>query len=143
MLDALQVPTRLVVVGNSPSWTTPIAIIVVIVFVILWILARLKSADDARKRRAAEQAGHDIGAFQGEGFEGHSAHADASDAAPVAGEISAPDREAAWRALFVPDTSAERLAEIAAAYPEFAAQLAQHPNAYPDLRAWAAEQQQQ
>lgn len=76
------------------------------------------------------------GAFQGEGFEAHSARPEA-----VAPSVDS-DRDAAWRALFAPETSAERLAEIAAAHPEFAAHIAQHPNAYPELRAWAASQQQ-
>jgi hypothetical protein len=52
--------------------------------------------------------------------------------------MSAPaDRGVAWTALFDPATPAEQLAGIAAAYPEFAGQVAQHPNAYPELRAWA------
>lgn len=48
-------------------------------------------------------------------------------------------REAAWRALHDPATDAATLARIAAAHPEFAAQIGRHPNVYPDLRAWAAQ----
>jgi hypothetical protein len=52
---------------------------------------------------------------------------------------SAPDpREDAWVALFNRETPANRLAEIAARHPEFAPQIAAHPNCYPELRAWAA-----
>lgn len=47
-------------------------------------------------------------------------------------------RTVAWAELHVATTPASRLAEIAAAHPEFAAQISAHPNAYPDLRAWAA-----
>lgn len=40
--------------------------------------------------------------------------------------------------LFDPSTSAKDLAEIAAAYPEFAEQIGQHPSAYDELREWLA-----
>lgn len=38
-----------------------------------------------------------------------------------------------------PATTPERLAQIAAEHPQFAAQIGEHPNAYPELRAWAAQ----
>ncbi|WP_307219351.1 sensor domain-containing protein [Microbacterium sp. SORGH_AS_0888] len=47
------------------------------------------------------------------------------------------ERDAAWRMLHDPVTDAAALAEIAAAYPEFAEAVARHPNAYPELIAWA------
>lgn len=50
-------------------------------------------------------------------------------------------RESAWAQLFQPDTSPQRLAEIAASYPEFSSQIGAHPNAYPELKAWAAQMQ--
>lgn len=46
-------------------------------------------------------------------------------------------RVVAWKALHDPRTSAARLAEIATEHPEFAARIGAHPNAYPELRAWA------
>ncbi len=39
-----------------------------------------------------------------------------------------------------PNTTAAQLAEIAGSHPELAAQIAQHPNAYPALREWAGQQ---
>ncbi len=48
------------------------------------------------------------------------------------------NRDEAWAALHRPDTSAQDLAAIGGAYPEFAATVADHPNAYPGLREWAA-----
>lgn len=144
MLDTIRTPIRMVIVGGSPPWVTVIAVIAVIVAIIWWVLARAKSAEDTRKRRAAAEAGHDVGAFQGEGFEGHSASgAIAVQSATEAGAIGHPSsRDAAWSELFDPATTADRLAQIAAAHPEFAAQLAAHANAYPELRAWAVTQAQ-
>ena len=46
-------------------------------------------------------------------------------------------REAAWIALHTPATDAAHLAHIASAHPEFATAIRAHPNAYPELRAWA------
>lgn len=140
MPEMLLVPSRWVVVGNSPPWMTVVAVVAVIIGVIWWILARVKGADDARKRRAAAEAGHDVGAFQGEGFEGHSV-ASARPAPPSVRMGEGSQRDAAWQELFLAETSAQRLAEIAGAYPEYAAQIAAHPNAYDELRAWAAAQQ--
>jgi len=62
---------------------------------------------------------------------------------PAATEPSArtePDdpRAGAWAELHDSSTPAERLAEIAGAHPEFAANIAAHPNAYPELQGWAA-----
>jgi len=47
------------------------------------------------------------------------------------------NREADWAALHDPNTNAATLAHIAARYPEFAEQIATHPNCYPALREWA------
>ncbi len=47
-------------------------------------------------------------------------------------------REDAWAALHDPATDATALAAIAAEHPEFAGAIARHPNAYPELVAWAA-----
>ncbi len=141
MVDAFFLPARMVIYGRSEPWMTVLAVIAVIVGVIWWILARVKHSEDARKRRAAEQAGHDVGAFQGEGFEGHSAADVPGAAATVVPSAAVPsERDAAWSEVFEPTTPAERLAQIAGAYPEFAAYLAQHPNAYAELREWAANQ---
>ena len=54
------------------------------------------------------------------------------------GIVDGSERDAAWYALHSPDTDAARLARIAEAYPEFAPQIAVHPNAYPELVAWPA-----
>lgn len=140
MSEVFLVPSRWVAVGNSPPWMTVLAVIAVIIAIILWILARVKSADDARKRRAAQESGHDVGAFQGEGFEGHSAAAVQVPPEPTV-SASTPDRDAVWHELFQTETSAQRLAQIAGTYPEFAARIAEHPNAYAELKAWAAGQQ--
>lgn len=48
------------------------------------------------------------------------------------------DREHDWVRLHDPSTDAGALARIAGSRPEFAAQIAAHPNAYPQLIAWAA-----
>ncbi|MET4160030.1 hypothetical protein [Agromyces sp. PvR057] len=47
------------------------------------------------------------------------------------------DRDASWRAVHDPATEAAELAAIAAAHPEFAEAIAEHPNAYEGLREWA------
>lgn len=47
------------------------------------------------------------------------------------------ERDAAWRRLHDPSTSAADLAAIARAHPEFADAIARHPHCYDDLRAWA------
>ncbi len=54
------------------------------------------------------------------------------------GIVDGSARDAAWYALHSADTDAARLARIAEVYPEFAPQIAVHPNAYPELVAWAA-----
>lgn len=51
------------------------------------------------------------------------------------------NRTRAWQALHEPGTSAARLAEIAQQFPEFASTIGNHPNAYPELRVWAASAQ--
>lgn len=51
--------------------------------------------------------------------------------------MNVQNRETAWAALHDSSTSAETLAEIAGAHPEFAPSIAQHPQAYPALREWA------
>lgn len=61
-------------------------------------------------------------------------------AAALAVEPQPAARDAAWAALFNPVTTAQQLAEVAGNYPEFAAQIAQHPNCYPELQQWAASQ---
>ncbi len=129
VMEVVGLPSRVAFAIYPASWNLVIAVIATVVVVVLWFLARAKNADAARKRRAAEQAGHDVGAFQGEGFEGHST-----------ANMMTSQRDAAWNELFDPSTDAERLAQIAAAHPEFAAQIAEHPNAYAELRAWAASQ---
>lgn len=45
-------------------------------------------------------------------------------------------RERAWVEVNDPTTPAERLAEIAAAYPEFGRRMLNHPNVYPALSEW-------
>lgn len=54
--------------------------------------------------------------------------------------IDSSAREAAWAALHRPKTDPAELAAIAGAHPEFAGAIAAHPNAYPALREWAAQQ---
>jgi hypothetical protein len=48
----------------------------------------------------------------------------------------------AWTELHDPNTTPERLALIAAEYPEFARQIAVHPNVYPQLLVWARQTEQ-
>ena len=55
--------------------------------------------------------------------------------------MNADTRAAAWQAVHDPATTPDRLAAIAAAHPEFAAAIAAHPQAYPELREWAAAAQ--
>ncbi|BDZ39622.1 DUF4190 domain-containing protein [Microbacterium suwonense] len=51
-----------------------------------------------------------------------------------------PDsRSRAWDDIHTPLTTPERLAQVAAEHPEFAAQIGAHPNAYSELREWAQE----
>lgn len=45
-------------------------------------------------------------------------------------------RDRAWVDVNDQTTSAERLAEIAAAYPEFGRRMLDHPNVYPALSEW-------
>lgn len=74
----------------------------------------------------------------------------ASDAVPVA-ELSVAEsadrttslvtpaddpRAAAWEEVNDDATTADRLAEIAAAYPEFGPRMLDHPHVYPALREW-------
>ncbi|RCL91909.1 MAG: hypothetical protein DBW62_00180 [Microbacterium sp.] len=47
------------------------------------------------------------------------------------------DRTVAWQALHSADTDAETLARIAGEYPEFALQIASHPQCYDELALWA------
>ncbi len=49
------------------------------------------------------------------------------------------ERDAAWARLHDPATDVAELARIAAGYPEFADAVARHPNAYPELIAWARQ----
>lgn len=49
-------------------------------------------------------------------------------------------RDRAWQLLHEPQTEAAVLAHIATQYPEFAGAIAQHPNCYDALRAWAEVQ---
>lgn len=52
-------------------------------------------------------------------------------------DATAQRRATDWNALFAAETTADQLADIAERHPEFAPQIAQHPNCYDDLRAWA------
>lgn len=55
------------------------------------------------------------------------------------GDTVTHERDVAWARLHDPATDAAALAEIAAAHPEFADAVARHPNAYPELIAWAGQ----
>ncbi len=73
----------------------------------------------------------------------HATMRDSSESAP-AGLPAATAQDAradAWAALFDESTDASMLADIAGRYPEFAPQIASHPNCYDELRAWAAAQE--
>lgn len=48
-------------------------------------------------------------------------------------------RSEAWAQAHHPDTPAARLAEIVTEYPEFGPAVRNHPNCYPELRAWIDE----
>jgi flagellar biosynthesis/type III secretory pathway M-ring protein FliF/YscJ len=131
--------------GETPTWMIVLGVIALVAFGVIWIGARMKAAREKEERRRLMESGEDAGALQQE-QEAVSAGA-ATPIMDVAAPVDAsarPDtadpRLDAWAALHDPATPPARLAEIAAAHPEFAAQLAQHPNAYPALRAWAESQ---
>lgn len=133
---------------SSPVFTV-IAVIVVVLGVLVWIGVRARNARDAAERRRAAEAGHDTGAFQQDaaahsrsdaatGSSGDGGEQPGTDSALRSAPAATDEALSEWAALFDPETPASTLAEIAARHPEYASQIAQHPQAYAELRAWAA-----
>lgn len=140
------------IVGNMPSFTYPSVIFVAPLIALAVGGVIIKSALDLKKQQDAAAADPDHGQIQ-YGEQGHSVAtstavtvpamatpaAMVSAAAEPSARTEADDpRRGAWAELYDSSTPAERLAEIAGAHPEFAANIAAHPNAYPELQAWAA-----
>ncbi len=124
--------------GSLMSFTYPALVFAAPVIALIAGGVVVRSALDTQKQRDAVAAGADHGPLQ-YGQAGHTVTPPA--AVPVAPSASAPapdPRTSAWEALFAQETPADRLAEIAASFPEFAAQIAAHPNCYPALRSWAS-----
>lgn len=63
----------------------------------------------------------------------------ASDQEPDPPSQEDDARVAAWREVNDDSTSADRLAEIAAVYPEFGRRMLAHPQVYPELREWIGQ----
>ena len=138
-------PIARILFYESADWILPAAIVVLVVFGILWLIGKSRSSREQRERIKLAQQPADP----------HESAADhqqltvpteallTDHAMPVTPPEVAPadSREAAWAELFDAQTSAVRLSEIATAYPEFAAQIDAHPSAYPELRQWIAAQQ--
>ena len=151
-----QLPTIRIYYGDA-GWLVPFAIVLAIIAGALWVMARMRDARDKQARQDAAAQGHDTGAFQyGTGAAASTRATDPPagwpgastppvgwpDAAAPAVASATPSadedpRTAAWAELFDPATTGDRLAELAASHPEFAAQIAAHQNCYPELRAWA------
>ncbi len=139
------------VLGNMPSFTYPAIVMGAPLIALLVVGVVVKSALDLKKNQDAATSDPHHGYLQ-DGQQGHSVtpvarqqHAAPQEYASVVAPPRPPDpvqphgdpRRAAWAELHDPATPAARLPEIAAAHPEFAATIAAHPNAYPELRAWA------
>lgn len=135
------------ILGNMASFTYPSVIFVAPLVALAVGGVIIKSALDLKKQQEAAAADAHHGHIQ-YGEQGHSVAAPVAVAAPappapVEAERPAPaepadPRAGAWAELYDPSTPSVRLAEIAAAHPEFASTIAAHPNAYPGLQAWAA-----
>jgi hypothetical protein len=134
------------IVGNMPSFTYPSGIFVAPLIALAVGGVIIKSALDLKKQQDAAAADPDHGQIQ-YGEQGHAAAVPvappvvATVAPPVATAApaeAADPRTGAWEELHNPSTPPARLAEIAAAHPEFASTIAAHPNAYPGLQTWAA-----
>jgi hypothetical protein len=130
------------ILGNMSSFTYPSVVMVAPLIALAVGGVVVKSALDLKKQQDAAAADPHHGHIQ-YGEQGHAvATAGAATAPLVAGSIARAEptdpRVDAWSELYDASTSAARLAEIAAAHPEFAASIATHPNAYPELQAWAA-----
>ncbi|GGH42208.1 variant leucine-rich repeat-containing protein [Microbacterium album] len=141
------------VIGNMPSFRYPSVVLAGPVLALLAAGAIVRTALNEQKRQALQ--GGPAHTQYDESFHGAAGPAAAAagqgpaaapwehaQGAPAPAEphspVAAPDpRQAAWAEVHDPSTSASRLAEIAAAHPEFAAAIAAHPAAYPELRAWA------
>lgn len=140
------------ILGNMASFTYPSVVFVAPLVALAVAGVTIKSALDLKKQQDAAASDPHHGHVQ-YGEQGHSvaaatpvrAPAAAGSAAlspavpePTAVVDAADPRAGAWAELYDSSTSAERLAEIATDHPEFASNIAAHPNAYPELQAWAA-----
>lgn len=140
------------ILGNMPSFTYPSVIFVAPLIALAVAGVTIKSALDLKKQQDAAAADPHHGHVQ-YGEQGHSVvtsnsvtePAEATPTVLVAAAMEpsaatepADPRDGAWAELHDSSTPAERLAEIAAAHPEFASTIAAHRNAYPELQAWSA-----
>ncbi|MCX6501576.1 MAG: hypothetical protein NT132_04070 [Microbacterium sp.] len=128
------------ILGSLASFTYPALVTVAPVIPIVAAGAIAKSAWERQKHRDAASRGEPGATPQA----GYSAAFVARSApvspAHVPSAAADDDRTRAWTALFDPVTPPGTLAEIAASYPEFAPQIAAHPQCYPGLREWAQTQ---
>ncbi|NLA35770.1 MAG: hypothetical protein GX868_08775 [Actinobacteria bacterium] len=141
------------ILGNMPSFTYP-AIVFAAPLIALFVGGVvIKSALELKDQQEAAAKDPHHGHIQ-YGEKGHAVATSVAAEPPLPARVEviaatpvipprppAPvvdPRTDAWAELHDPVTPADRLAEIAGAHPEFAATIADHPNAYPELRAWAA-----
>ncbi len=125
------------ILGSLQSFSYPSLVVVAPLVPLVAAGAIVRSALDAQKHLDAAARGDHYSAPQ-QGISAVSVNRPTSEE-PASG-VGGDPRADEWAALFELDTTPERLAQIAASYPEFAAQIAQHPRCYPELHAWAAGQ---
>jgi len=122
--------------GSLWSFTYPAFVFAAPIVALLVAGVVVKSALDAKKQQDAAARGHHHGPQYGQTGHG-TLRAPGPEPLPLAPAASPDDRAAAWADLFAPETTADRLAQIAGAHPEFAPQITAHPSCYPDLHQWA------
>lgn len=131
--------------GHEPAWGIWVGIVAAIILAVMWIMGRVRNAQEAERRRAATRPGETIGTSpENQPAPAVAREPEPTPTAPPAPTVTAaasggPDpRTLAWAHLHDPATDPARLAQIAGDYPEFAESVATHAQAYPELKAWAA-----
>ncbi|QPE04977.1 hypothetical protein IT882_02315 [Microbacterium schleiferi] len=122
------------VLGSLQSFQYPGLVVIAPVIPLIAAGAIVKHAKDVEKFRAT------VGEAEASSSTGETEGVAASNAAAALQQETggaSDSREQSWAALFDPAIGPDRLAEIAAQHPEFAPQIAAHPQCYPDLRDWA------
>lgn len=119
------------VLGSLQSFQYPGLVVIAPVIPLVAAGAIIKHAKDVEKFRATAGEVERVSLPEAAGALRQEVTA---DPLPPAGSGA---REESWAALFDPETRPDRLAAIAARHPEFAPQIAVHPQCYPDLREWA------